>query len=197
MITTLPLDPEKLFAVIIYLAAKTKPTKFVLCKLIFLADFIHIGKYGRPIVGGRYNALPNGPVPSEALDLMNSIEHEKEPPTFFWRLGEVHRLFRLEQEEHAHFIPMHEPDMSVFSRSDIEVMDYVIQKFGNRPVAYLWRYTHHRRAYIKATEREPDSRNPLMSYEDFFEGNQYVQPGSLDELRENYALSKAFPPRAL
>jgi len=197
MITILPLDPEKLLAVIIYLAARTRPSKFVLCKLIFLADFIHIAKYGRPIVGGRYNALPNGPVPSEALELMNSLEQKKETPTFFWKLGDIHQLFQFELDGHPRFIPTSEPDMSVFSKSDIEVLDYIVQNFGNRPVSYLWRYTHNRSAYIKATEREPDSRNPVMDYEDFFEGNLYVQPGSLDELRENYALSKVFPPRAL
>ena len=39
-------------------------------KLIWLADRLHLRKYGRSITGDEYFALPNGPVPSATRDVL-------------------------------------------------------------------------------------------------------------------------------
>lgn len=197
MITTLPLDPEKLLAVILYLTNRTKSTKFVLCKLLFLADAIHLAKYGRPILGGRYNAMPNGPVPSEALDLMNNVESGKKLPIALRSLGDIRKLFCLEDGKHPILVALQNPDLDFLSITDKEVLDLVVDKFSKRPVSFLWKLTHRAPAYVNATEREPDSSNPVMAFDDFFEGNKYVRPGAKEELLENYVLSHAFPASAI
>lgn len=197
MITTLPLDPDKLLAVLMYLTSRTKRTKFVLCKLLFLADAIHLAKYGRPIIGGKYNAMPNGPVPSQALDLMNNIETGKRLRAPLSRLGNIRKRFRVEEGEHPILVANETPDLNLLSVTDQEILDLVIDKFSHRPVSFLWKLTHRAPAYINATEREPESSNPVMAFDDFFEGNKYVQPGAKEELWDNYVLSRAFPARAV
>jgi hypothetical protein len=196
MITRLPLDPEKLVTAMLYVASGVSdPTKFKIGKLIFLGDFIHIAKYGRPIVGGRYCAMPNGPVPSEVLDLLNGLMSGDIAPEF-WATG-IETAFQLSGDAYPTFMPKVRPDMSLLSDSDVEILDEVISQFGSWNFQKLVEFTHSLPAYMKAAEREPDSRNPAIDYEDFFEGNSHVVPGTKQELLENYALSRAFPEHPL
>jgi hypothetical protein len=197
MITRLPLDNEKLVAAILYIARHVgDPTKYKICKLIFLGDFVHVGRYGRPVVGGRHCAMPNGPVPSEALKLLNAILSDDIEPAF-WSTG-VDSAFHIRQtDKNPEFQPQVQPDTSVLSDSDLEVLDEVLRMWGEWDFGQLFELTHSLPAYERATEREPDSSNPAMDYEDFFEKNPYARPGSKDELIENYALSRAFPELAI
>lgn len=43
-----------------------------LVKLVYLLDRESISRRGRPVVGGAYPSMRNGPVTSEMLDLINS-----------------------------------------------------------------------------------------------------------------------------
>src|SRR5260370_27548621 len=43
-----------------------------LVKLVYLLDRISVARRGVPVVGGAYFSLPNGPITSEFLDLINS-----------------------------------------------------------------------------------------------------------------------------
>ena len=192
MITRLPLDPEKLVAAMLYVAARVKdPTKFKIGKLLFLGDFAHVGHYGRPIVGGRYCAMPNGPVPSEALDLMNGIISGDIAPAF-WGTG-VEAAFEIREGQYPEFVPKTSPNMTVLSDSDASILERVIAEYGNWTFWKLMEFTHALPAYMKAVERGQDSRNPAIDYEDFFDDNPYLVPGTKQELLENYALSRAFP----
>ena len=196
MITRLPFDPEKLVTAMLYVASRiSDPTKFKIGKIIFLGDFVHIAKYGRAIVGGRYCALPNGPVPSEVLDLLNGLITGDVAPEF-WGTG-VEIKLQVSGDPYPTFLPKAKPDMSMLSESDVEILDKVIAEFGNWSFRRLVEFTNSLPAYMKAAEREPDSRNPAIDYEDFFEGNSYVMPGTKKELLENYALSRAFPEQTL
>lgn len=196
MITRLPLDPAKLVAAMLYIAPRlSDPTKFKLLKMLFLSDFAHVGKYGRPIVGGRYCAMPNGPVPSEALDLLNGLIKGDIAPEF-WATG-IESAFNVKEGQYPQFLPKVAPDMSVLSESDIEVLESIIGQYGNWTFWNLMDFTHSLPAYMKAVERGPDSRNPAIDYEDFFEQNPFAVAGTKEELLENYALSRAFPEQPL
>src|SRR5438105_12462602 len=43
-----------------------------LVKLVYLLDRSSVARRGVPVVGGAYFSLPNGPITSEFLDLINS-----------------------------------------------------------------------------------------------------------------------------
>jgi len=192
MIKWLPLKPEKLVATMLYLAHRVNdPTKWRIGKLLFLADFAHLGRYGRPIVGGCYCAMPNGPVPSEALELMNGLLTGAVRPDF-WHTN-VESAFEIKPGQYPLFFAKVEPDMEELSESDIEVLDEVIEKFGKLIFSRLSEIVHAMPAYVRATERKPDSKNPDMDYEDFWEGNQFALHGTKELMQEDYALQKAFP----
>jgi Protein of unknown function (DUF4065) len=192
MITRLPLDPDKLVAAMLYIAARVNdPTTWRIGKLIFLGDFAHVGRYGRPIVGGRYCAMPHGPVPSEALGLMNGILKQDIDP-IFWETG-VETQFDIRDGKYPEFIPKVKPNLECLSDSDVEMLDTVIAEYGRWNFGKLSNFVHRLPAYVRATEREPDSRNPPMDYEEFFEDNPFSVSGTKEELIENYVLSRAFP----
>jgi len=68
---------DKFVAALTYLASKVRRdfSKLRASKLLYFADRYHLINYGRPIIGDQYAKLPYGPVPSQALSLMNDLEH--------------------------------------------------------------------------------------------------------------------------
>src|SRR5579871_5139061 len=45
-------------------------TQYDIVKSLFLADTIHLNRYGRPITYDNYVAMENGPVPSKAYNIL-------------------------------------------------------------------------------------------------------------------------------
>lgn len=86
-------------------------------KVLFFADFAHVRRFGRPISGASYQKLPNGPAPRRLKPLRQQlidtgqVKIEKEDFLGY----EVHRL-----------VPLRQPDLSVFSRSEIDTIDHVL-----------------------------------------------------------------------
>src|SRR5262249_13142313 len=73
-----PFGFEKALEAVVYLASKGIPDfdKYKVCKLLFLADKYHLVRYGRPITGDRYYAMPYGPAPTTLLTLLSrAVEH--------------------------------------------------------------------------------------------------------------------------
>jgi uncharacterized phage-associated protein len=70
---TFEFDADRTVAAIVYLALRKVPelTKWKICKLLYLADRMHLARYGRPITGDVYYALPWGPIPSYTLDALD------------------------------------------------------------------------------------------------------------------------------
>ncbi|MGN7812083.1 Panacea domain-containing protein [Flavobacterium sp. 22076] len=82
-------------------------------KLLWLSDRVHLNKYGRLILKDSYRALPHGPVPSATMDFTKSSN----PDNF----NVVGHDIKAEKEF----------DERYFSKSDIEVMNSIWEKFGN------------------------------------------------------------------
>lgn len=192
MITWLPLEPDKLVATMLYIARRVEdPTKWRIGKLVFLGDYVHLARYGRPVVGGRYCAMPNGPVPSEVLELMNNLVAGKVHP-LFWTTN-LEAAFTIKDGQYPLFVPKAEPDLNSLSASDIEVLEEVIQRYGRLNFWDMSNFVHSLPAYVRATEREPDSKNPDMDYEDFWDANPFANAGTKEQMVEDYNLKKAFP----
>ncbi len=64
-----PYNPDKANQAILWLleAQGGKIDKLKLVKELYLADKEHLLRYGRPIIGGQYYAMPHGPVSTELL----------------------------------------------------------------------------------------------------------------------------------
>lgn len=131
-----------------------KLNRVKLVKLVFFADREHLAKYGRPIVGGNYYALPYGPVCSE---LLTDIQDSDSDATLPFE-NDSHDICSLESHVNE----------DILSESDIEVLETIEREYGIHDPFKLSDITHELKAYKKNDpEAKGVGRLPL-SYEDFF-----------------------------
>src|ERR1700722_8229553 len=92
-------------------------------KLIWLSDRLHLRTYGRMITGDSYFALPYGPVPSSTRDILEKSsflsEEEAEYSSQFLVTGSG-----------KSYSSKGDPNMRVFSETDISVLEDVINAYG-------------------------------------------------------------------
>ena len=156
-----------------------KLDKLKAAKLLYFADKHHLIKYGQPIFGDRYHSLDYGPVPSICLDIMNEVlqplsEIKIQTPyknIFEQKLG----VSRVKNHPYPCFKRIEEPDMEVFSQSEIESLGATISKYGKKTGGELIALCHKEATWLKAKEN-PD---PEIDYRLFFE-DPAVRPGALE-----------------
>jgi len=128
-----------------------------LVKLLWLADRYHLLKYGRMILKDDYYALENGPVPSKTLNIAKSPE-------------DVYSSMYLVKSQHV-VKSKAEAEFSMFSESDIEVLDLVWKEFGGFDQWELCEITHEYPEW-KRFEKELSDPTAISSYKmelaDFF-----------------------------
>lgn len=186
-------DFEKFLAVVQYMAWKSVPEldKYKICKLLFLADKFHLVQYGRPIIDDRYCALRYGPVPSHSLDLLNEAIRTEDTSQAGPEILEMLAVLELDRRyQYPRFSSKKSPAFHSLSKSDVMVLDHIIEKYGARDFNSLKSLTHTMYAYRKIWDATPNS---TMEYEDFFEEDPDAIGGAREEMLENYELSAAFP----
>lgn len=137
-------DPEKAVEALLYVTRRTAGDMYATLKLLYLADKLHLHRYGRFIFGDEHHALPYGPVPQGAYDLIKCARGEKD----VFPYEPVTQAIRLEGNTIEALRP---EDRSVFSDSDEECLDEAIATFGARPFNGLKEVTHD--AAFNATAR--------------------------------------------
>jgi uncharacterized phage-associated protein len=93
-------------------------------KLIWLADRFHLRKYGRPIIGDVYFALPYGPVPSTTRDIVeeNNISLSEEELQYSKDF--------IENESKYKYKSIKDCDLKVFSKTEVEAFDKIFSTYG-------------------------------------------------------------------
>ncbi len=179
------LEPEKLVAALAFFASKTRGLdKLKAAKLLYYADKYHLTQYGRPILGDVYFRLDYGPVPSKSLDIMNeAIDPHRVRGVHPDNQMLISKYLRTNSEgRHPTFELKHEPDMKVFSESEIEALVKTVEKYGHFTGSKLIDLTH-RDATWNKTER-----NGEIDYRLFFDDAKGANPEALEymeSLREN------------
>ena len=162
-----PFDANKAVQAVLWLLHCHKGTidKLKLVKLYFLADREHLVKYGRPIVGGTYYTMANGPVCSELLDLLNAVQAGS---------GEFPLTSKGRHAIEAHGAP----NTLYLSESDLNVLDKVYGEYGHIDKWKLRDITHHLKSY-KKNEPNLNEKRRILPYEDFFEDYPKQERGML------------------
>ncbi len=146
-------------------------TKLKAAKLFYFADKEHLLKYGRPILGDVYFCLPYGPIPSLALNEMTDAIARPEVPDAdvcaFKPVVSVHKpLFG----GYPVFRSRGQFDREVFSESELDVLEHVVQRYGRFTSGQLVNLTHREPTWTIPNEgRSPEGRSPIP-YELFFVG---------------------------
>jgi uncharacterized phage-associated protein len=152
-------------------------------KLIWLADRLHIRRYGRTITGDVYFALPYGPVPSTTRDILEEYglsDVEKEYSTQF-----IESISRYE------FRSLSEANCKVFSKTDLEVLEEILTGYGNLNEFELSDLSHEFPEWVRyksALESKTVSRFEI-DLNDFFI-NKEDSTNSFIDSDENLLISK-------
>ena len=116
--------------------------KTKLIKLIFIADRLHFRNYGRTITNDDYQAQKLGPVTLKTLNLIHSVADEDGGAeiSYFKKFLSVKNS---ESSPSRKIISSKEKlDEDVLSQTDIEILNGVVNKFGNMSRDALIQYTH-------------------------------------------------------
>lgn len=153
-------------------------------KLIWLSDRAHLRRYGRPILSDKYYAMKFGPVPSKTKNFSETegimSEDVKEyRDSFIESFGkyEIKSIGNLES--------------SVFSKSDIDIMESIYASFGPKKEFKLSELSHEFPEWKKFEDflKRNESARRRMNFADFFtdtpESSRYF-----DEPEELLKLSK-------
>jgi uncharacterized phage-associated protein len=166
---------------------------YKMCKLVFLADKIHLVRYSRPITGDSMCAMEYGPVPSSIYNLLKSLiagnvnDHQTQV---------LARHLRVDKSFQYPRFSIIEADLDLkeyLSNSDMRALDEVVVLHGSKSFDELKALTHEMPSWKNAWNNpEKTSKNPSMTFEDLFLEDSDTLRGSQEEMLENFELRKAF-----
>jgi len=116
----------KLEQAILYFAQKIPASfasKVKLLKLLYYLDFDHYEKYGSSVSGDTYLRFDLGPVPKHANRILKEMEESHK-----LRVRE-YRIKREGYKARECYEALVEPDLSVFSETEFEMLKSVVQRF--------------------------------------------------------------------
>lgn len=166
------INEEKALEALVWLAnAKPGITAFYVSKILFYAEKEHLNRYGRPIIADTFIAMPNGPVPSAIYDVLKGD---------FAYLGIADLVpDAIDTSGYAHPLqPRRGPDLAKLSKSDVECLQFALDRYAHVPFGRLSEQTHREPAWAKATI------NGAMDYEHFLDAANPDRDAILTEVRE-------------
>lgn len=173
MTTTLETSYKKATQALNFLAQKKdgKINKMKAIKLIFLADRLHLRKYGRPIIGDTYWAIKMGPVGSR-------VKRVAELATMPEDAFSYAKKYIQPTDEKKHYVAsIRAADIDVFSKTDLECLEAVYEQFGDKDQFELKDITHQYPEWIKHEKNlASGKKRAAMNYDDFFISTQKKDP---------------------
>lgn len=158
------LDSKKTLEMLVYLSKDTHDL-FHLMKVMYYAEKLHFERYGVSIAGDYFCAMPDGPVPSGAYDMLKECRGDGKK--FDERITCLEINQAISTIDNNTFEPMREPDLDLLSESNIEVLSEANRIYGKMLFDELWNLAHKEEAYIatKLNKRITD-KNMVMQLAD-------------------------------
>jgi transcriptional regulator with XRE-family HTH domain len=125
---------EVLLYILNKVGAKPNIGETVIYKLLFYIDFDYYERYEEQLIGATYIKNHFGPTPKEFVKIIEKMENDKE-------------LIRVKDKYFSHpqtkYLPLREPDLSVFNGREIELIDEVLNKLSDMNASQISEYSHH------------------------------------------------------
>lgn len=140
---------EKLRELILYISIQSEGDepygRIKLNKLLFYADFLAYLDFNKPITGHEYQALTWGPAPRQLLPIMQDLQ----------RRGEIaiRQIDFYGHEQHRPFA-LREPDLSVFSVSEIALISRLIKRCWGKTARQMTEESHQFVGWQLASDKE-------------------------------------------
>ena len=166
---------DKIVELLLYLAyVRPGADKYQAVKFFYLADREHLRRFGRPITFEDYYALWYGPVASNTLDFLNENHLALRSAGIRALPFRTERgTIRTKSGRDTDTVFIREPDRKVnfdlFSKSDLQVFDEVISKYGNASFDELYEETHSHFAYDNAWRTRRRGDRAAMFYDEMIE----------------------------
>jgi len=158
-------DYRKATQAINYLATKfpnSTINDLVAIKLIWLADRYHLRRFGRPVVWDQYFAMGKGPVNTLVKDIAEKTSYLKDEA----RQYSDEYIKRVSQ---YNIKSISDPDLSVFSQTDLEALNFAFSQLGDMEKFDIVKYTHEFPEWSKHKTELTDTRRMVeMDFSDFF-----------------------------
>lgn len=156
-------DEEKFVNAVLFFAKNADAASFGVTKLnkqLYYSDFEHFKLYGRPIIGDRYVNMKEGPVPSTSYGIINDLLLGSDNVSLSKKLAKKIEVKKSTFKDYKiHRVKaLAEPDMDVFSQSEIDVMTQVadVCKRRNLSATFLSKLTHTEGSPWSKTERNQE-----------------------------------------
>lgn len=120
-------DINKAIAAISYLVEKTGAQMYSLMKMMYLADKVHLERYGRFIAGDNYVAMKQGPVPSRTYNMIKHVGGVQDCGRGFESAKNY-----LSYDSSSFSVGVKAtPDYDELSESDVECLDQIADVYNN------------------------------------------------------------------
>jgi uncharacterized phage-associated protein len=141
------------------LAGSDYMTQYPLVKALFVADTNHLNIYGRPITFCNYVAMENGPVPSEAYNILkDQLPKNLKISDFPWQTQNS-------GGKKLKFIPSRSANRNLLSVSDLKMLKDGYAFVSARNFSETRDETHKNPAYIEAWNRRNGKDSVNMKLE--------------------------------
>ena len=149
-------------------------TKLKVAKMLYFADKKHLLEFGAPIIGDVYFCMEFGPVPSFALNEMNEAISRSEVVcaelSDYNKMSQILRVKKSLFSKYPHFEAKQDFDARVFAPSEVAVLTYVVQEYGQWSAKQLVDLTHNEPTWRIANESRIPNGRTTIPYQLFFEG---------------------------
>lgn len=165
-----------------YLAQKQGGSIKVLkaIKLVWLSDRLSLWQYGHTITGDQYVALPYGPAPSRALNIVDKERWDDNEDEIEYGAQYIKRV-------DVDIFNVVEPNLKILSKLDIQVLNTIYNIYGSTDRWELSEFSHKFWEWDRHKDKAEARKAPKMDILDFFtavEGEAtFGQLPSEEELR--------------
>ncbi|ECO0902166.1 DUF4065 domain-containing protein [Salmonella enterica subsp. enterica serovar Newport] len=137
---TIRFDSEKALEAILYVASKAPiPDIYHVLKILYFADRYHLERFGRLITGDHYTAMKDGPVASNAYDIVKIVRGDGRYIPNGCSEDTARKAFFVRGDD---IVPRRSCDEDMFSDSDIDCMDKSIRFFGEKTFKEIRKISH-------------------------------------------------------
>jgi uncharacterized phage-associated protein len=125
---------DKLGNAMIFLTEKLgKIPKTKILKLLFILEEVSVSKHGIPFFNVPFEVWQFGPIPKEVFVQLSNFDETNYFSKYIQSVGDGNASF---------FTPNTHFNDDEFSDNDIQILELVIEKFGNLDCGALVKYTH-------------------------------------------------------
>jgi hypothetical protein len=131
-------DPRRALAALTYLVRESSDDLYILMKMLYVADKMHLAKTGRFMAGDDYVAMEQGATPSGAYDLAKFVRGDHRLHRGLANVGEFFRVENRTKLVLTAEVP--EEHLSAISKECLDTVVAMYQQHPNWP--YWWRLAH-------------------------------------------------------